>query len=75
MSNKIQFEDRLKQLQCIVEDLESETLSLDKMIKLFEDGMLLMNLCKKDLSEVEGRIKTLMKDGDKFIESAGIEKQ
>ena len=73
MANKINFEDRLKELQCIVEDLESETLSLDKMIKLFENGMKLMHVCKQELSEVEDRIKTLTKHDDGFIEKNGID--
>ena len=73
MPDKDNFEDKLKQLQTIIEELESETLSLDKMIKLFEDGMSLMKVCRLELNEVEDRIKVLVKDSDQFIEKKGID--
>ena len=72
MSEKINFENRLKQLQSIVEELESETLPLDKMIQLFENGMNLMKVCKQELNEVEDRVKTLVKSDEGFIEKSGV---
>ena len=74
MSDKNNFEDKLKELQSIIEKLESETLSLDQMIKLFEDGMKLMKICRLELNEVEDRIKILVNDGDTFKEKVGIDK-
>ena len=46
MSEKQTFEKILFDLQAIIEELESENLSLDKMVHLVEDGMKLMKIWK-----------------------------
>ena len=68
------FETALSELQSIIEELESGSPSLDKMITLFEDGMKLMTLCRDQLNEVEDRVTTLIKDHDEFVEKTGIQK-
>jgi len=72
MSEKQPFEKTLSDLQAIIEKLESENLSLDKMVHLFEDGMKLMKICRTQLDEVENRITTLVKENDEFSEKPGI---
>ena len=72
MSEKQPFEKTLSDLQAIIEELESENLSLDKMIHLFENGMKLMKICRTQLDEVENRITTLVKENDEFSEKPGI---
>ena len=72
MSEKQPFEKILSDLQAIIEELESENLSLDKMVHLFEDGMKLMKICRTQLGEVENRITTLVKENDEFSEKPGI---
>lgn len=74
MSEKQPFEKTLSDLQAIIEELESENLSLDKMVHLFEDGMKLMKICRTQLDEVENRITTLVKENDEFSEKPGIKK-
>ena len=73
MANKKTFESALTQLESIVEELESGSLDLNKMMQLFEEGMKLTQLCRGQLKEVEERIITIMKDDDEFIEKPGIE--
>jgi len=73
MPKKKTFESTLAQLESIVKELESGSLDLDKMLKLFEEGMRLTKLCRGQLKEVEDRISTLMKSGDDFIEKPGID--
>ena len=72
MSEKQPFEKTLSDLQAVIEELESENLSLDKMVHLFEDGMKLMKICRTQLDEVENRITTLVKENDEFSEKPGI---
>ena len=72
MSEKQPFEKTLSDLQAIIEELESENLSLDKMVHLFEDGMKLMKICRTQLDEEENRITTLVKENDEFSEKPGI---
>ena len=67
------FESALAQLESIVEELESGSPDLEKMLKLFEEGMKLAQQCRGKLNEVEKRISTIMKDGDRFIEKPGID--
>jgi len=73
MSEKQPFEKTLSDLQAIIEELESENLSLDKMVHLFEDGMKLMKICRTQLDEVENRITTLVKENDEFSEKPNQE--
>lgn len=54
------FEDDLKKLENVVEQLERGDLSLDDSVKLFEDGMKLSNACKAELDKAEGRIQVLV---------------
>jgi len=72
MSEKQPFEKTLSDLQAVIEELESENLSLDKMVHLFEGGMKLMKICRTQLDEVENRITTLVKENDEFSEKPGI---
>ncbi len=66
------FENALNELETIIEELESGSPTLDKMMQLFEDGMKLMKVCQEHLSDVEGRITTLIKTQDEFSEKPGI---
>jgi exodeoxyribonuclease VII small subunit len=56
------FEQAMKQLEQIVQDLESQDLPLEKAIKKFEEGIQLSKFCSGKLDESEKRISILMKD-------------
>ena len=57
------FEDNLKKLEALVAKMESGSLSLDDMIKAFEEGRSLVATCQKDLDSVRQRIEKVTKDG------------
>jgi exodeoxyribonuclease VII small subunit len=59
---KMIFEDSMKQLEKIVEELESGDLSLDKALKKFEEGVRLSKFCFDKLEETEKKISLLLKD-------------
>ena len=44
MPKEQNFEDTLSELQSIVQKLESDSLSLDKMVQYFEDGIRIRTL-------------------------------
>ena len=73
MAKKQKFESALEQLESIVSELESGSPDLNKMLRLFEEGMKLTQLCRGHLKEVEERISTIIKDGKGFIEKSGID--
>jgi exodeoxyribonuclease VII small subunit len=61
---KKSFEQSLKQLEQIVEDLESGDLPLEKTFKLFEDGVKLSKECSTKLDETEKKISILLEAND-----------
>ncbi len=61
---KKSFEQSLKQLEQIVEDLESGDLSLEKAFKLFEEGVKLSKVCSTKLDETEKKISILLESND-----------
>ncbi len=58
------FEDSLKKLESIVDQLEKGDLSLEDSLKLFEEGVGLSSVCKKELEEAEGKVEMLIKRRD-----------
>jgi exodeoxyribonuclease VII small subunit len=59
----VDFEKSLARLEAIVEEMESGDLSLEQMIKHFEEGSKLVTLCSGKLNEVEQKIEKLVKKG------------
>jgi exodeoxyribonuclease VII small subunit len=58
------FEDSLKKLDEIVNQLENGNLPLEDSIKLFEEGVRLSGLCKQELETAEGKVQMLIKQRD-----------
>ena len=56
------FEQSMKQLERIVQELEDGDLPLEKAIKKFEEGIKLTQLCSAKLDETEKKVSILMKD-------------
>ena len=72
---KESFEKSLERLEILVEQMESGELSLEEMIKHFEEGTTLVDRCSKRLNEVEQKIEKLVKNKDSFIEEPFDEKE
>ena len=64
------FETAMKQLEQIVQDLESGDMPLEKAIKKFEEGIQISKYSSEKLDESEKRITLLMRnsDGEKVSE-------
>ncbi len=58
------FEDALKKLETIVEQMEKGELTLEESLKLFEEGVGLSASCKEQLDAAEGRVQQLIKQRD-----------
>ncbi len=56
------FENAMKQLERIVQDLENQELPLEKAMKKFEQGIKLSNFCSEKLDESEKKITLLLKN-------------
>lgn len=64
------FEDSLKKLEVIVEKLEKGDLPLEESLKLFEEGVELSAVCKKELEAAEGKVEMLNKQRDGALKTA-----
>jgi exodeoxyribonuclease VII small subunit len=66
---KTNFEESLKRLEEITEKMESNDISLDESLKLFEEGIKLSRYCEARLTEAEQKIEILKNsDMDDFSE-------
>jgi len=54
------FEKSMERLETIVADMEGGALSLDAMIRQFEEGQTLIRFCSGKLDEVERKIERLL---------------
>jgi len=61
MSKKT-FEQSLKQLEKIVEELESGDLPLEKAFQKFEEGIKLSKSCSSQLDEIDRKITILLRN-------------
>jgi len=58
------FEDSLKKLETIVDQLEKGDLALEDSLILFEQGIALSAACKQELDAAEGKVEILLKQRD-----------
>ncbi|MBL7170505.1 MAG: exodeoxyribonuclease VII small subunit [Candidatus Omnitrophica bacterium] len=58
----LKFEQALKRLEEIVEELEKGNLSLDESLKRYEEGIKLSRFCTKKLEETERKVELLTKN-------------
>ena len=60
------FEENLKKLEDIVDQLESGEIDIEKSVELYEKGMLLKNNCEAKLKKVELQIKKIKMENNKI---------
>lgn len=65
---KLNFEESMKKLDEIANQLENGNLNLDESIKKFEEGMALSKRCNEFLNSAEKKITVLLNDGDNVQE-------
>lgn len=53
------FEEAMKRLDEITEELSREGVSLDRSLALYEEGVKLARVCNEKLEDTERKIKTL----------------
>ena len=57
--NTNNFEQQMKRLQEIVEQLEKEDIDLDSSLNLYQEGLTLSKSLKSELNKFEDKIKSL----------------
>ena len=65
---EIKFEEALKKLEKIVEDLEDGNFSLDDSLEKYEEGIRLSKMCAKKLEAAKKKVEILLKSEDGSVE-------
>ncbi|MEX2177959.1 MAG: exodeoxyribonuclease VII small subunit, partial [Gemmatimonadaceae bacterium] len=68
----VSFEKRLKRLEDIVQELESDELELEKALALFEEGVACLRSATEDLGKVEARVQRLVERVDGSFEVSDL---
>ena len=58
------FEEAMKRLDAITEELSREGVNLDQALALYEEGIKLARVCNAKLEDTERKIKMLQISGD-----------
>ena len=66
MKEKTLFEEDLKKLQKIVEDLSSGKITLGESLKKYEEGVKIAQVCSVALAEAQRKVEQLMKKDGKI---------
>jgi len=70
---EISFEEAIRKLEQIVEELQIGELTLEDSLGQFKEGIELTSICNKKLDEVEKKISILIEEsGDKIKEQPFI---
>lgn len=64
MKKEIKFEEAYERLEQILEKMNSEQVSLDESIALYEEADGLIASCQKKLQEAEKKVEILLKNRD-----------
>ena len=66
------FEQRLKRLEEIVGELESDQIDLERALALFEEGVTCLRAATEELGKVEARVQRLVERADGTFEVTDI---
>lgn len=72
---EIKFEEALKKLEKIVEDLEKGELSLDEALKKYQEGIELSRVCSGRLEAAKKKIEVLSKNKKGEFELKALEEE
>ena len=68
MENNVKFEDQIKELEQIVNELENGEVDLDLSIEKYTHAMNLVASCDEKLKEIDSKISKLVTKDDKIEE-------
>ncbi|HUS57083.1 MAG TPA: exodeoxyribonuclease VII small subunit [Planctomycetota bacterium] len=70
---KPKFEDALRELENIVDELESGELTLDQSLERYERGIKALNACRSILGEAEKKIQLLLRSSEGELKTKPFE--
>ena len=72
MTKETKFEDNLKELETIIQELENGEIDLDSSIEKYTKAMKLVSTCEKKLNEVEEKVNKILNENGN-LENFSIE--
>ncbi len=75
MAHRQSFEEGIKRVENIIEALQSGEVSLEESIKLYRDGVEILDYCSNKLNDAERQVKILQKSTEgQFKQEPFVEK-
>jgi exodeoxyribonuclease VII small subunit len=68
------FEKSMKRLEEIGQSLESGDIALEDSIKLYEEGIQLIEFCQRKLAEAEKKVKKLSRDSEGEFQTTSLDR-
>lgn len=65
---ELSFEEAIEKLEEIVESLENGDFPLEESLKLYEEGVKLVNICNTKINNVEKSVKILSNSNGELVE-------
>ncbi len=62
MENKVKFEEKMLNLESIINDLENGEIDLDESIEKYTKAMMLVKECDNELKNVEEQVSKLVSE-------------
>ncbi|SFF54502.1 Exodeoxyribonuclease VII small subunit [Halobacillus alkaliphilus] len=72
--DQLSFEEAMKQLEDLVEKLETGEVPLEKAIQYYQEGMKLSKICSEKLGSVEKQMQQILNEHGEF-ESFSIQEE
>ena len=66
----MELENKIKELECIVNKLENPDLGMDEGVALYEQGINIAKECYKSLTDVKGKINIIKQDLETYKEES-----
>ena len=70
---ELSFEEAIQKLEEIVNALESGDFALEESLKLYKEGVKLVNLCNNKITNVEKSVKILLNSNGELVEEDFIQ--
>lgn len=65
---ELSFEEAIKKLEEIVDSLENGDFPLEESLKLYEEGVKLVNICTTKINNIEKSVKILSNSNGELVE-------
>ncbi|MGI6330249.1 MAG: exodeoxyribonuclease VII small subunit [Zhaonellaceae bacterium] len=66
-AGQISFEEAINKLEGIVQSLETGNISLDESLRLFQEGVQLIDFCQKKLTMAEQKVSVLVQKNEEIF--------